>query len=284
MPRFGRTVNRILRMVVEENIFTSKDRNGALPMKRIKLVVAYDGTAYSGWQIQPNGRTVQEMLHRALSELLGTPTEVVGASRTDAGVHALGNVAVFDTRSSIPSEKFAFALNTYLPEDIRIQASEEVPAEFHPRFTETVKTYEYRILNRRIPDPTRRLNTLFHYRKLDIEPMRAAADYLVGTHDFASFASSGMEEGKSTIRTIFDLRVDRNEDLITIRVTGNGFLYHMVRIIAGTLIEVGEGKRMPESIRDCIDTRLRENAGPTAPARGLTLCEIKYPAWESKDR
>jgi tRNA pseudouridine38-40 synthase len=247
--------------------------------RRIKLTVAYDGTGYCGWQIQPNGITVQEVLNRALSELLGEEIHTIGASRTDAGVHALGNVAVFDTASRIPGEKFAFALNAGLPEDIRIQKSEEVDPAFHPRFTETIKTYEYRILNRRFPDPTRRLNSLFWYGKLDPDRMRRAAAYLVGTHDFRSFASSGgnTDETKSSIRTIYRLEIQQEEDLICLHITGNGFLYNMVRIIAGTLLEVGSGKKEPEMIPEILEAKDRARAGFTAQARGLTLVEIQYP-------
>ena len=163
--------------------------SGLRDMKRIKLTVAYDGTNYCGWQVQPNGITVQEVLNRALSELLKEEIHTVGASRTDAGVHARGNVAVFDTRARMPGDKIAFALNTRLPEDIRIQGSQEVSPEFHPRFTSTVKTYEYKILNRTFSDPTRRQDSMFWYGALDLEAMKEAAGYLPGTHDFKSFAA-----------------------------------------------------------------------------------------------
>ena len=156
-------------------------------MKRVKLTVAYDGTNYCGWQVQPNGLAVQEVLNRCLSELLKTKIEVIGASRTDAGVHALGNVAVFDTEARMPAEKFSYALNTRLPQDIRIQNSCQVPDDFHPRFQETVKTYEYKIYNRKFPDPTKRLYTYFYYYPLDVEKMRQGAAYLIGEHDFKSF-------------------------------------------------------------------------------------------------
>lgn len=147
-------------------------------MKRVKLTVAYDGTNYCGWQVQPNGLAVQEVLNRCLSEFLGTETEVIGASRTDAGVHALGNVAVFDTEARMPAEKFSYALNTRLPQDIRIQDSCQVPEDFHPRFQETIKTYEYKIYNRQFPDPTKRLYTYFYYYPLDVQKMRQELDIL----------------------------------------------------------------------------------------------------------
>ena len=197
------------------------------------MTVAYDGTNYCGWQVQPNGLAVQEVLNRCLSEFLGTETEVIGASRTDAGVHALGNVAVFDTEARMPAEKFSYALNTRLPQDIRIQDSCQVPEDFHPRFQETIKTYEYKIYNRQFPDPTKRLYTYFYYYPLDVQKMRQGAGYLIGEHDFKSF-STYKPEVENTVRTIYELDIHRSEDnVITIRIRGNGFLYNMVRIIAG---------------------------------------------------
>lgn len=245
-------------------------------MKRVMLVVAYDGTNYCGWQIQKNGNTIEAELNRALSELTGEEIQVHGASRTDAGVHALGNVAVFDTGMRMPAEKFVYALNQRLPEDIRIQRSREVPEDFHPRYEKTVKTYEYRILNREFPLPSYRLNTHFTYRPLDEKRMQQAADYLVGEHDFQSFCAAGAQV-KTTVRTIYRLDVVREGELITIRITGNGFLYNMVRIIAGTLMKVGCGEWEPEIIPEITEARDRQKAGPTAPAKGLTLVEISYP-------
>ena len=205
-------------------------------MKRVGLVVAYDGTNYSGWQIQPNGITIQGVLNDTLSDLLGEKIEIMGASRTDAGVHALGNVAVFDTNTRIPGEKISYALNQRLPEDIRIQLSEEVEPDFHPRYCDSEKTYEYRILNRKFPVPTERLYSYFYHYKLDVDKMREATSYLIGRHDFASFCGTGAQV-KSTVRTITGIDVWRDGDIVTIRVKGEGFLYNMVRIIAGTLIQ-----------------------------------------------
>ncbi len=248
-------------------------------MRRIFLEIAYDGTNYSGWQVQNNAVSIQETIDKALSEWLGEEIHTIGASRTDAGVHARGNVAVFDTESLIPADKFAFGLNARLPEDISIQESFEVPAEFHPRFTETIKTYEYKILNRKFPDPTRRNDSLFYYGKLNVDAMNEAASYLVGPHDFKSFCAVN-HDAKTTVRTIYSAMVDKDGDLITFEITGNGFLYNMVRIIAGTLIEVGKGKMKPEDIKMIMEARDRQKAGPTAPAHGLTLVEIEYPEWE----
>ena len=194
-------------------------------MRRIKLIVAYDGTNYCGWQVQPNGITVQEVLNQALSDLFAKKIACIGASRTDAGVHALGNVAVFDTDARMPADRIAFALNTRLPADIRIQGSSEVPPDFHPRFTATVKTYEYRILNRTFADPTRRLNSYFWYGPLDVDAMRQAASYLVGTHDFKSFATA-KPEVTDTVRTIYETSLEKEDDLIRFRITGNGFLQY----------------------------------------------------------
>lgn len=245
-------------------------------MKRIRLTVAYDGTDYCGWQVQKNWITVEEVLNRALSRLTGEDITVIGASRTDAGVHARGNVAVFDTDTRIPAERIACALNTLLPEDVVAVRSEEVPAGWHPRRCVSVKTYEYRILNREVPDPIRRRDTYFVSFPLDIERMREAAEYLKGEHDFKSFCSAHTAV-KDTVRTIYDLEIEKEEDLITIRVRGNGFLYNMVRIIAGTLAGVGRGYFEPGEVKEMLDDKDRTKAGVTAPPQGLTLVGIAYP-------
>lgn len=244
-------------------------------MKRVKLVVAYDGTNYHGWQVQDNGITIEEVLNRTISELVQEDIKVIGASRTDAGVHACGNVAVFDTESRIPGDKFSFALNQRLPEDIRIQESCEVDADFHPRYADTVKTYEYNILNRRFELPSKRLYAAFCYYPMDIERMNQAAAYLVGEHDFKSFCSAGAQV-QTTVRTIYAVNVTKEDDMVHIRITGNGFLYNMVRIIAGTLMQVGTGLLEPEQVKEILEARDRSKAGPTAVAKGLTLVEIRY--------
>lgn len=244
-------------------------------MKRIKLTVAYDGTNYNGWQVQPTGITIEGILNQALTELTHEPITVIGASRTDSGVHALGNIAVFDTDTRIPPEKISYALNQHLPEDIVIQDSCEVPPDFHPRRCESKKTYEYKILNRTFPMPLHRLDCYFTYRRLDVEKMRQAAACLVGEHDFKSFCSIH-SQAESTVRTIYDLTVSKEQDLITIRVTGSGFLYNMVRIIAGTLLQAGLGEREPQEVQDILNARDRAAAGPTAPAHGLTMIGILF--------
>ena len=270
-------------------------------MRRIKLIIAYDGTNYSGWQIQENAITVEGVLSDALSELLSDmgderEVELIGASRTDAGVHAEGNVAVFDTEARMPAEKFAYALNVRLPEDIRVLQSEEVSDNFHPRYTQSHKTYVYQILNTRIPIPT--LTRYMHhlYEDIDINLMKQAEDVFIGEHDFSAFCSAGAQV-KSKVRTIESLKVyeesisgfgGESEDgkaltntanrgkIIKIEVTGTGFLYNMVRIIAGTLIEVGLGRRDIDTVRRAISEGERTLAGPTAPAKGLILKGIEY--------
>lgn len=316
--------------------------------RRILLRVAYDGTNYHGWQLQPNAATIEGELNRALCALTGEEIVVTGASRTDAGVHALGNVAVFDTTSRIPAEKFSYALNQRLPEDIVIQSSKQVADDFHPRHCDCRKTYEYDILNRTFPLPAYRNTAYFLYGTLNIEAMRRACQAFLGEHDFASFCAAGAQV-QTTVRTIYSLEVEcrplteagtpvppasgeavnaadgkRGEQvqqaqsasgemlnaaagksdeqvqqaqpesgetaipaaggvnagsadqLLTIRVKGNGFLYNMVRIIAGTLVEVGRGHIKPEEVAGIIAAKDRAKAGPTAPARGLRLVEIEY--------
>ena len=255
-------------------------------MKRLKLTVAYDGTNYCGWQIQPNGITVEEVLNRALRKLTGEEITVIGASRTDSGVHALGNVAVFDSETSIPPERISYALNQRLPDDIVVIRSEEVSADWHPRYCNSKKTYEYHILNTEVPDPTKRHNTYFVSYKLDVEKMREAAEYLLGEHDFASFCNirTNVED---TVRTIYELEVLESECAyarnghaagreLTIRIKGNGFLYNMVRIIVGTLLRVGRGFYTPEQVKEILEAKDRQAAGVTAPPQGLMLMQIEY--------
>ena len=245
-------------------------------MKRIKLVVAYDGTNYHGWQVQPREITIEGVLNEALTALTGEEIQVIGASRTDAGVHARGNVAVFDTESRIPGEKFSYALNQRLPEDVIIQDSCEVTADFHPRHCECRKTYEYTILNRTFPLPEYRNTAFFCYGDLDVERMDQAAKQFVGEHDFAAFCSAGAQV-QSTVRTIYSATVEREQpEVIRIRIRGNGFLYNMVRIIAGTLLEVGSGKRSADDISLILQALDRREAGFTAPAQGLFLVEVTY--------
>ena len=243
-------------------------------MKRVKLIVAYDGTNYRGWQVQPNGVTIESILNEALSDLLQEPVAVIGASRTDSGVHALGNIAVFDTEHRMPADRICIALNQRLPEDIRVQSSEEVAADWHPRKCRSTKIYEYRIQNSRIEMPTERLYSHFCYFPLSVEAMREAAQYLIGEHDFKSFCSVNTQ-ALSTVRTIYSLTVEKQDNIVRIRISGGGFLYNMVRIIAGTLIEVGRGFYPPVQVASILAARDRQMAGPTAVAKGLTLIGIE---------
>lgn len=244
-------------------------------MRRVKLTIAYDGTNYCGWQVQPNGITIEEVLNKALSKLTGENIVVIGASRTDSGVHAMGNVAVFDTNTTIPPERIAMAVNRILPEDIVVVKSEEVPLDFHPRYCDCEKTYEYHIVNTRIPIPTKRLTNYFVSYELDIEKMREGASYLVGEHDFASFCNIKTDV-ESTVRTVKELEILKNGNEITIRISGNGFLYNMVRIIVGTLIRVGRGFYEPKQVKEILEAKNRKAAGVTAPPHGLMLMEIRY--------
>lgn len=244
-------------------------------MKRVKMIVAYEGTNYCGFQVQPNGITIEEILNKKLSELLKEPIKVIGASRTDSGVHAMGNVAVFDSNTRIPGEKIAFALNCMLPEDIKIQGSCEVAPDFHPRYCNTKKTYEYKIVNKTFPIPTLRTIAHFEHYPMDITRMQEAASYLVGEHDFKSFATAKLEV-ENTVREIYSLTVEEVGDMIVIRVIGNGFLYNMVRIIAGTLMQIGMKNLDPAIVQAILKGCDRSLAGPTAPAKGLTLVGIEY--------
>lgn len=253
------------------------EKNSVPTTCRVKLTVAYDGTNYCGWQVQPNGVTIEEVLNRKLSRLTGEDVHVIGASRTDSGVHALGNVAVFDTASSIPPERIAYALNQKLPADIVIVKSEEVDKAWHPRYQkEITKTYEYHIYNAQVPNPMKRLTSTFISFPLNVDKMREGAKYLVGEHDFASFCNvrTNVED---TVRTIDDIAIEKSGADITIRITGNGFLYNMVRIIAGTLIRVGRGFYSPERVKEILEAGVRTEAGVTAPPQGLVLIGIEYP-------
>lgn len=245
-------------------------------MRRIRIVVAYDGTDYCGWQIQPNGITIEEILNREISKVTGEEIRIIGASRTDSGVHAMGNVAVFDTESTIPPERMAYALNRRLPEDIIVVSSDEVSPDWHPRYKVTVsKTYEYHIYNAPMPNPLKRRYSAFVSFPLDVEKMREGAAYLKGEHDFVSFCNvrTNVED---TVRTIENIRIFEQDSEIIIRITGNGFLYNMVRIIAGTLIRVGRGFYAPEKVKEILEVKERTEAGVTAPACGLVLVNIEY--------
>ncbi len=247
-------------------------------MKKVALRVSYDGTAYVGWQRQNNGMSIQQALEEALENLTGEAIAVEGASRTDAGVHALGNEAVFYTESPIPARAFAPALNRRLPEDIRIRQSWEAPAAWHPRYDYDSKAYMYRWGLDPLP-PTKRLYAQGLRRPLDIPAMEAAAVHLIGERDFAAFCAAGAQV-RSTVRRVEGIRMAESGPYWAMAVWGNGFLYNMVRIMAGTLMEVGWGRRKPEDMQALLESRDRRLAGPTAPARGLIL--LGY-GWEDME-
>ncbi|MCR4907525.1 MAG: tRNA pseudouridine(38-40) synthase TruA [Lachnospiraceae bacterium] len=243
-------------------------------MKRVLLKVAYDGSAYHGWAEQDNAVSVCGSVRDAILSLTGERPELIGASRTDAGVHALCNLAVFDTASRIPAEKFSGALNIRLPEDIVIRESSEAAPDFSPRTARTIKTYRYRILRDRYNNPLERLYSWRAGYELNVERMREAAGLLTGENDFRSFASSHAQV-LSTVREITAVSVEENGSYIDITVRGYGFLYNMVRIITGTLVEAGRGRLEPEEISEILAARDRRRAGPTAPPQGLTLMDIE---------
>lgn len=245
-------------------------------MINYKMVIAYDGSRYNGWQKQGNTKdTIQGKLEKVLEKLEGREVEVIGAGRTDAGVHALGQVVNVKLESKINEEMLLQYLNQYLPEDIAVLSVKEVPMRFHSRLNATEKTYLYRIYRSEIPNPFIRKYTVTITEELDIEKMRMAAELLIGEHDFKSFCSLKKSK-KSTIRTLYSITIEEIEEEIRISVRGNGFLYHMVRIIIGTLLEVGTGKKKPEEIEQILEKRERQAAGKTAPAHGLFLKEVKY--------
>ena len=245
-------------------------------MKRILLTVEYDGTNYAGWQRQINGLAVQQVLEETLQKATKERIVVTGASRTDAGVHALGQAVHFDTESRIPPEKYPFVLNTMLPRDIRVHTGREVPEGFHARFMTCGKRYTYRIVNSRHASAIRR-NTHVHVPlPLDLAPMQEAAKQLLGTHDYAAFQAAG-GTAKTTMRTITKAELVQLGDEIILTVEGDAFLYNMVRIIAGTLIEIGLGRRTVNAFSEAYETLDRLSLGVTAPPHGLELTKVYYP-------
>lgn len=253
--------------------------------KNILLTIEYDGSEFCGWQIQPNVRTAQGELEKVLSKLCNEQISVNGTSRTDAGVHALGQRASFRGDFGIPTERIALAANNLLSGgmnalnrvgDIRIVRAEEVPWDFHARFNAKGKMYRYVIRNTDEVDIFRR-NYCYQIRELlDLESMKKAAKYILGTHDFQCFQAAGGQKRETTVRTVYSLDISKDGDNIQIDIKGDGFLYNMVRIIVGTLVEVGEKKISPEEIKKIIESKDRQNAGHTAPAAGLYLMEVYY--------
>lgn len=242
---------------------------------RVKLTVEYDGTEYCGWQIQPNGVTVQQKLNEAVLALTGESVMVTGSGRTDAGVHAIGQVAHFDTSASIPAERFARALNSVLPNDIKVVCSEGVSDDFHARFSAKSKTYCYRAYFSDVVRPTVDRFSAQLSTRVDLGTMQRCAQAFLGEHDFKAFMATGSAV-KDTVRTIYSASVSGDESGFTFTVKGNGFLYNMVRIMAGTLVGVGEGKISLEGVYKALETGDRAFAGKTLPPRGLTLVEVEY--------
>lgn len=244
-------------------------------MKNIKLIIEYDGKNYYGWQKQKKGFTIQQKIEDAINKATSENIELIGSSRTDSGVHARGFVANFKTNSSIPPAKFREAINSKLPKDIVILKSEEVDKNFHARYSSKGKTYCYTLLNSDVPSAINR-NYVYHIRvKLDINKMKEACQYFLGKHDFTAFKSTGSSV-KTSVRTIEDLHIETIENYIKIYITADGFLYNMVRIIIGTLIEVGVHKIKPEEIANIIEKKDRKKAGKCIAAEGLSLEKVFY--------
>lgn len=243
--------------------------------RNLRIVVEYDGTEFYGWQVQKGFRTVQGELQRAVKEIVGRDTLVIGAGRTDAGVHARGQVANFHTLSRLSCPKWIQALNAHLPEDVAVVGADEVPLEFHAQFEAHGKTYRYTILNRGARTALERRTVHRVTAPLDAAAMGEGAKLLVGTHDFRAFGSD-MSKKEDTVRTIEALTVVREGDVVRFDVAGDGFLYNQVRSMVGTLVEVGLGKRPPAWMSEVLETRDRTKAGANVPARGLTLLEVRY--------
>ena len=244
-------------------------------MRNIKLIIEYDGTNYFGWQKQPDKITVQETIMNTIKEVTHEQVDLIGSSRTDSGVHAKGFVANFKTASKIPADRFREALNVKLPMDIVIIKSEEVEDEFHSRYCAKGKTYSYTIYNNDRPLAIARQYALYRKEKLNVEKMKEACQYIIGTHDFSCFKSSG-GSAKTSIRNVSELYITQEDNFLKVFITGNGFLYNMVRIIVGTLLDVGRGKIEPEEIENIILSKDRTKAGICVPAVGLVLEKVYY--------
>lgn len=245
-------------------------------MRNIKIILQYEGTRYQGWQKQESTEnTVQGKLEVLLTKMCGRKVEVDGSGRTDAGVHALGQVANFHIDSELTVGQIMKYMNTYLPEDIAVIEAKEVADRFHSRLNAKGKTYRYRVINSEIPHIFDRRYVYILPEELDIKAMKEAAGYFIGTHDFKAFTSAKRSK-KSTVRTIEELAIEKNGDEIDFTFKGNGFLYHMVRIMTGTLLEVGLHKREAVQVRSLLSEGTREDAGMLVPAKGLTLVEVRY--------
>lgn len=255
---------------------SDRDRAEAAPPRNIRLLLAYDGTPFLGWQVQPQGPTIQSVLEEALGRITGHETKVKGSGRTDAGVHALGQVANFHTTARMATEAFVPALNGMLPPEIAVLAADAVDLAFDAQFSAVEKTYRYRVFNSRVKSP-------FEYRRswqipvdIDIESMRGSAVHLIGPNDFSSFRAMGCV-ASSPVRTMRDILIFREGTIIAFELTANGFLRHMVRNIVGTLVEVGKGRCSTGEFVAILEARDRTRAGKTAPPHGLYLVKVQYP-------
>ena len=244
-------------------------------MQRLLLTLRYDGTDYHGWQVQPNGVTVQQLLQDAIEAVTGVRSGVIGCSRTDAGVHADGFCCTFDTESALRGDRMIGALNAHLPDDIAVYRCDEVAADFHPRYAACGKRYVYRIWNATYRNPFWERYAVHHRRLLDERAMDEWAKRFVGTYDFAAFCAAGSSVS-DTVRTVTACSVERDGDMITVSVSADGFLYNMVRIIVGTLLDIAFGKLTPDDITAALQSGRREQAGATAPAKGLCLQTVFY--------
>lgn len=244
-------------------------------MRNIKLTIEYDGSGFNGWQKQEGQRTVQEEVEKAINKTTGEDVKLIASGRTDTGVHAYGQVANFLTGCTIPGDRFLYAVNDRLPDDIAVKSSEEVPRSFHSRFSAHRKTYRYVILNEEIRSPIYRKHAYHVKNELDFKSMKKAVKHFVGRQDFSSFVANRSNKEKN-IRTVYSTRIRKNGNFIEFEIEGNGFLHNMVRIIAGTLVEVGHGKRSPDSIPELIGCKDRHRSGHTAPAEGLYLLKVFY--------
>ena len=251
-------------------------------MRRIRTIIAYDGTDYVGWQTQNNGIAVQEVIEKAIYEVTGQRTSLQGSGRTDSGVHARAQVAHFDTDVRMAADKFAIALNTHLPADIRVLYSEETTPEFHARFSAKEKQYRYFVQTGAHADVFTRKYALHAYMPLDLDVMNEAAALVVGTHDFSAFMSTGREV-ETAVRTVSLSQWEKQGKFLVYSVQGNGFLYNMVRILVGTMLGMGSGRIPVDSMAKALSSLSRRDAGPTTPAHGLVLWRVKYPDFDTEE-
>lgn len=244
-------------------------------MRNIKLTIEYDGSQFGGWQKQPNNLNIQGEIEKAIQNVTGKEVELIGSGRTDAGVHAFAQIANFKIDTDFPLERMAIAFNSQLKKSIRIKKAEEVEEEFHSRYHCHKKTYGYIIENSEQGTAIYRNMTYHVPQLLNVEAMQKAASYLIGEHDFSSFKSSGTSS-KSSVRTIYNAQVLKEQERVVIQLTGNGFLYNMVRIISGTLVEIGKGEKKPEEMKTILEAKDRSLAGKTLPPQGLFLMKVEY--------